>query len=73
MFLVAILLSGVVAVAWAILIKTTPSDPQIGVEYLFTTLYAILALLVIWVTAVVVVIHRRQKNSDVDAKSPDVS
>jgi heme/copper-type cytochrome/quinol oxidase subunit 2 len=70
MFLVAILLSGFVAVAWAVLIMTTPSDPQIGVEYVFTTLYAIVALLVIWVTAVVVVIHRRRKNSDRDAKSP---
>jgi hypothetical protein len=70
MFLVATLLSGVVAVAWAILITTTPSDPQIGVEYLFTTLYAILALLVIWVTAVVVVIHRRQKGRARGAKSP---
>jgi hypothetical protein len=70
MFLVAILLSVVVVVGWAILIKTTPSDPQIGVDYLFTTLYAFFALVVIWFTAVVVLIHRRQKKSDREARSP---
>jgi hypothetical protein len=41
-------LSVLVVVAWALLIVTTPSDPQIGIEYMFTTLYAILALLAIW-------------------------
>jgi hypothetical protein len=41
--LVAALLSGLVVVAWVILIVTTPSDPQIGLAYVFTTLYAVLA------------------------------
>jgi hypothetical protein len=45
---VAAVLSVLVVVAWVVLIVTTPSDPQIGVEYLFTTLYALLALAVIW-------------------------
>jgi hypothetical protein len=45
---VAVALSVLVVVAWGVLIVTTPSDPQIGVAYLFTTLYALVALITIW-------------------------
>jgi hypothetical protein len=57
---VAIALSVLVVVAWAVLIATTPSDPQIGVEYMFTTLYAILALIIIW-TVVGFAARRRRR------------
>ena len=60
---VAIVLSVLVAVAWALLIVTTPSDPQIGVEYIFTTLYAILALIVIWAIFGFTAVRRRRRHS----------
>jgi hypothetical protein len=60
--LVAALLSGLVVVAWLILIVTTPSDPQIGLAYVFTTLYAVLALVAIWATAGVIAFRRRRKS-----------
>jgi hypothetical protein len=60
--LVAALLSGLVVVAWVILIVTTPSDPQIGLAYVFTTLYAVLALVAIWATAGVIAVRRRRKS-----------
>ena len=54
-------LSALVVLAWAILIATTPSDPQMGVDYVFTTLYAVLALVVIWVLASSLAIRRRRR------------
>jgi hypothetical protein len=50
-------------VAWVILIVTTPSDPQIGLAYVFTTLYAVLALLAIWATVGVIAFRRRRKSN----------
>jgi hypothetical protein len=60
--LVAALLSGLAVVAWVILIVTTPSDPQIGLAYIFTTLYAVLALVAIWATAGVIAVRHRRKS-----------
>jgi hypothetical protein len=56
----AAVLSGLVVVAWVVLIATTPSDPQIGVEYMFTTLYALLALAVTWGVAGFMRLRRRR-------------
>jgi hypothetical protein len=61
--LIAALLSGLVVVAWVILIATTPSDPQIGLAYVFTTLYAVLALVAIWATAGVIAVRRRRNSN----------
>ena len=60
--LVAALLSALVVVAWVILIVTTPSDPQIGLAYVFTTLYAVLALVAIWAAAGVIAVRRRRRS-----------
>lgn len=57
---VAVVLSGLVVIAWAVLIRTTPSDPQIGIEYVFTTVYALLALAAIWAVAILLRLRRRR-------------
>jgi hypothetical protein len=58
-----------VAVAWALLIVTTPSDPQIGVEYLFTTLYALIALIIIWTVFGLARRRRRSASTNREASS----
>jgi hypothetical protein len=62
-FVAAALLTGLVVIAWAVWIVTTPEDPQIGVEYVFKTLYAIVALVLIWAVAAVVAVRRRRRQS----------
>jgi hypothetical protein len=50
-------------IAWTILILTTPSDPQVGLEYIFATLYATLNLIAVWLIVGFVALRRRQRRS----------
>jgi hypothetical protein len=59
-----------VVIAWAVLIAATPSDPQIGVEYMFLTLYAILALIVIWAVFGFNATRRRRARRSADIAKP---
>jgi Na+/proline symporter len=59
---VTVALSVLVVVLWGILIATWPADDaQIGISYLFLTFYAIVALVLIWLVAVIV--WRRAKRN----------
>lgn len=62
-FVTAAVLTGLVVIAWAVWIATTPDDPQIGVEYIFKTFYATVALVLIWSVAAVVAVRRRRRRS----------
>ncbi len=55
----AVLLTVLVVGAWAIDVVTQPSDPQIGLTYVFSPLYAVLALVAVWVTVALIARRRR--------------
>jgi hypothetical protein len=57
------LLSVLVVLAWGIDVLTQPSDPQIGLTYVFSTLYAVLALVAIWVTVGLIARRRRRRRN----------
>jgi hypothetical protein len=59
-----------VVIAWGVLVATAPSDPQIGVEYMFLTLYAILALIVIWAVFGFTAVQRRRAKRSADIANP---
>jgi peptidoglycan/LPS O-acetylase OafA/YrhL len=59
---VAAALSALVLVAWAILIAAWPSDDaQVGIGYFFLTVYAVVALMLIWAIAGVISHFARRK------------
>jgi heme/copper-type cytochrome/quinol oxidase subunit 2 len=62
---IAGVLSGVVVLAWAVLIASVDlkSDAQASIAYIWFTLYAIVALILIWLT--VLIARRVRRRPDI--------
>lgn len=55
--------SGLVVLAWVVLMATVDlnSDPQASILYIWFTLYALVALILIWLTVLVARLIRRRR------------